>query len=337
MVPPIRNMLLWGFFGLCSFFLGQFSAPVLNLLPNNMDSHASPSQSMQQLESDEKCGLTTKVFFDGSSVRVCSAMTNGNPGIWDIASTKWEPITYRAFSAAIDSETSVIDFGSWIGVTALYSATRAKRVIALEPDYAAYKILLINQKLNIPHLPLSVFHACVSAEQVSVQMQNPLSIRKNSQAGGSASQAEIITDDLGKSNTGSVQCRAATSLLYDFGIEENSKVFIKIDTEGHEQVVVPALFPLYQRLRLKPSMLVSMHINEHQGRIPSPQERAGFVKTLSLYSYIFTANDRSVKDGEPTWKLHSGISAGDICDLCDYFVTDDEAIAGNFKKLKFGA
>ena len=206
-------------------------------------------------------------------------------------------------------------------MTHIYAATRAKCVIALEPDFVAYQILLKNAELN-PSIPISVFHSCVSSREESASMHG------YAQPGDSASMTNVLSNNhngvLLDANTDSVQCRAASKLFQDFGVPQNSKVFIKIDTEGFEQVVVPALHTLLQTLTVRPTLFISMHIGH---RNPTEVERKAFVDTLALYHSLFVVefNVYGQRDEHSNIKrLESPPHPEELCTYCDYVATDDE-------------
>jgi len=60
----------------------------------------------------------------------------------------WERSTLHVFYTVIDKETSVIDFGAWIGPTILFAGNFAKQVLGLEPNSRAYKVARRNVELN---------------------------------------------------------------------------------------------------------------------------------------------------------------------------------------------
>ena len=150
----------------------------------------------------------------------------------------------------------------------------------------------------------------------------------NSQPGDSASMTNVLSNDhngvLLDANTDSVQCRAAGKLFQDFGIPPNSKVFIKIDTEGFEQVVVPSLYTLLQTLTVRPTLFISMHIGH---RLPTQDERKAFVDTLALYHFLLVVEFKEDgKRDERSYirRLESPPHPEELCTYCDYVATDDE-------------
>jgi len=73
----------------------------------------------------------------------------GGPGFWDwFESETWEPDTARVLRLCLDSDTTYVDVGAWIGDTVLLGACRAGSVIAFEPDPTARAVLKRNLSLN---------------------------------------------------------------------------------------------------------------------------------------------------------------------------------------------
>lgn len=73
------------------------------------------------------------------------------PIFWDLVdSDTWEPVTFRVFKSILKGhkDVSVIDFGAWIGPTAIFSSKFCSQVHALEPDPIAFSALVANVNLN---------------------------------------------------------------------------------------------------------------------------------------------------------------------------------------------
>lgn len=65
-----------------------------------------------------------------------------------VSSGHWEPGTFAAIESQLTPETTVLDFGAWIGPVTLFAASQAKQVISFEPDPVAAKELRTNIALN---------------------------------------------------------------------------------------------------------------------------------------------------------------------------------------------
>ena len=60
----------------------------------------------------------------------------------------WEPVTVRVIDTLLAPGSTHIDVGAWVGPTVLLAATKAKRVLAFEPDPVAYAELEKDVALN---------------------------------------------------------------------------------------------------------------------------------------------------------------------------------------------
>lgn len=70
--------------------------------------------------------------------------------IWwgEYENEKWEPYLFNIMDRFLTKDKVSIDFGAWIGPTALYASRLCKQVYALEPDPLAYKQLCATVELN---------------------------------------------------------------------------------------------------------------------------------------------------------------------------------------------
>src|SRR5258708_34817363 len=111
---------------------------------------ASPNSSARnnmpepQTNGDQKSqGPVRRVSRRGVSFDVISDRTDRYFWGW-FDSGVWEPETFEIFDSYVTPDTFFLDIGSWIGPTALYAASKARRVICLEPDPIAAAKLRCN-------------------------------------------------------------------------------------------------------------------------------------------------------------------------------------------------
>eukprot|EP00746_Dinoflagellata_sp_MGD_P116592 gnl/MRDRNA2_/MRDRNA2_52421_c0_seq1.p1 gnl/MRDRNA2_/MRDRNA2_52421_c0~~gnl/MRDRNA2_/MRDRNA2_52421_c0_seq1.p1 ORF type:complete len:269 (+),score=42.22 gnl/MRDRNA2_/MRDRNA2_52421_c0_seq1:49-855(+) len=154
---------------------------------------------------------------------------------------EWEPNSFKVFQRFISPETVVLDIGSWIGLTALWEGYVAKKVIALEPIPKAFMELKMNLQMN-PELAgrVEIINQAMGAEDGHKEMTNH---------GNSIDRiASLIDVPIISINT-----------LREKHPELESIGFVKIDTEGYERVIVPALEKFFKQKR--PIAFISLHEN----------------------------------------------------------------------------
>ncbi|MEM7692957.1 MAG: FkbM family methyltransferase [Pseudomonadota bacterium] len=191
---------------------------------------------------------------------------------WDQADDdRWEVSTFEAIKACVDADTVVLDIGAWIGPTVLYAASRARRVIAFEPDPVAATALRENLAMN------AGITAKVAVEEAAVWREGgTLSLGSRGALGDSMSSA-LVHDGAA---TFEARAIAAGELMNRLGADE--KLFIKMDVEGAEYAIIPALRPLLDRPNV--SALVAFH-----PRIVAGRKRLRVFKTWPLTRTVMAA------------------------------------------------
>ncbi|MEO0677225.1 MAG: FkbM family methyltransferase [Pseudomonadota bacterium] len=167
----------------------------------------------------------------------------------DVARGGWEPGTFRFFREAITPETRVIDVGAWIGPTALYSAQLGASCIAFEPDPVAYAELERNVAANdgAPWMAkLTLRNEAVAAEAGELTI--------GSRSGGGDSTSSALFAD--RETAWTVTARTLPEVLEE-AAPGDAPIFIKIDIEGGEYSLVPALKDVLARPN------VTAHISLH--------------------------------------------------------------------------
>lgn len=145
------------------------------------------------------------------------------------SSGSWEPETFRIFDAALGPDVTHVDFGAWIGPTALYAAHRAARVYAFEPDPVAFEALTRNLACN-PHL------AQVEVANVAIALEpGTLRIGVHGEAGDSES--SVLRGACG--HAWEVPAIRLDDFLRERGV--TGRVFVKMDVEGYEYELLPDL------------------------------------------------------------------------------------------------
>ncbi len=77
-------------------------------------------------------------------VGIAGSLYTVTGNVWwaSVANQTWEPHTYRRYFQYVTPSTTLVDFGTWIGPTLLFGATRAARAFGIEGDPVALRTLL---------------------------------------------------------------------------------------------------------------------------------------------------------------------------------------------------
>ena len=234
--------------------------------------------------------------------------------------TGWGNSIFNAFKKYLTSNTVHIDFGAWIGPTVLFAANIAKRVIAFECDPYAERELIANIRVN-PYLShkISVSSLCISDRIHSTKMAGE---------GGSGSVINTVGQEhFGKikqitNRIWTVHCIPLFNILEEQKLLDGSNdLFIKIDTEGAEAIILPTFYQWLVELdsKTKPTILVSMH-SQFSKLSQTPEAIKGILKTFSAFKYA-TPLGESIKKESNSWNETYLVSH---CETCDIILTDKE-------------
>ena len=174
-------------------------------------------------------------------------MTGDNDGwgFWNhVVSGVWEPHTWEILHRFLSKDKTYVDIGAWVGPTVLFGAQLSKRCVAFEPDPHAFAAIQTNLKLN-PQITNAECH------QLAIGNSNGMiSMGTNSKQGDSMSSLLFA-------NNGSWQVESVTlkDAFDRYKIEDCN--FIKMDIEGGESLVLPAIKDFVQDL--KPTFYLALH------------------------------------------------------------------------------
>lgn len=164
----------------------------------------------------------------------------------------FEEGTLRFFDAVLPRCTRMIDFGAYIGLTALYAATHVETVFAFEPSPVNHELLARNVAEN-PSLAerIHLFRHGLGARDAQVMLY-----AKGTADSGSSVFRTIERDRVLSGRPDAViPLRDAAVVLHEIGID--GRTLLKIDIEGAEYDVLGAIASLLADH--KPWLHVSFH------------------------------------------------------------------------------
>ncbi len=189
-----------------------------------------------------------EVAIGGSAGRVRVAVREVYSGrFWDrVASGDWEPETFDFFRKHAGPGVLVLDIGAWVGPIALFAAGLGARVIALEPDPAAWAELSETVAAN-PELAIDIRQAAVD--------RAPGVLRLYPTKDGFGSSATTAVAAAGAGDPIEVPTVTLAALAEEARPEE--RLVLKVDIEGHEFALMDQIADLV-RSRRAPTLL-SLH------------------------------------------------------------------------------
>jgi len=203
----------------------------------------------------------------------------------ELESGKWESDTFDVFDRFLDKGTVFLDIGGWIGSTFLYASQLVKKSIVFEPDEVAFKELTANLTQNNS----APWHAHTEAIQAAIAPESgSVSIGFRHEIGDSMSSVLLGNSE------GSTQVQSVN--LSDFIAERrlsDEKLFIKMDVEGFEYEILPALSETVQSLE-KASFLISLHPQFLLEKLDT-ETPAGKLKTSLIRKAFFAKHQALLK------------------------------------------
>ncbi len=187
---------------------------------------------------------------------------------WKNTYENWEPRTFIVFDTFLDPRRSCIDVGAWIGPTVLYAASQAKHVYCFEPDPEANRVLALNLAVNPQYRNVTVFKAALSNadgettfggngelgnSESTILVSDPDYVRRQ----GSVLRTDSVEHDEAWRNSATVRVQSVTMETIEKTNDLQDCAFMKIDIEGGEKIVVPAIAPFLRRHR--PTLYLSIH------------------------------------------------------------------------------
>jgi FkbM family methyltransferase len=151
----------------------------------------------------------------------------------------FEEGTLRFFDAVLPNCTRMVEFGAYIGFTALYAATYVDTVFAFEPSPANHELLARNVAEN-PELAsrIRLFRHGLGARDELVTLY-----AKGTANSGSSMFRQVERDRVLYAQPDAVvRIRDAAAVLHEIGMDR--RTLLKIDIEGAEYEVLRVIAPL---------------------------------------------------------------------------------------------
>lgn len=161
----------------------------------------------------------------------------------------WEPQTLALLDRLLTPQSTFVDIGAWVGPTALWSAFTARRVVALEADPAALEQFRRNLARN-PELSRRI--------EVIDRALHPVpgAITMGARRKPGDSMSSILLAHGAEPDRPVWEAATITPGELADIIPLQEDLIIKLDIEGGEYALLPALMPLLQRAR---AALISFH------------------------------------------------------------------------------
>lgn len=178
----------------------------------------------------------------------------------------WEPDFFAALALCLPPGGLHLDVGAWIGPTVLHAAGIASRVVAVEPDPVAMAALVANLALNLERAGrVELVAGAAGVEDGLVDLY-------------AKQLGESLTSRFPVAGARRIACAAVcVERLLDRALGEAAHVVVKVDVEGGEYALVPALAAALARRGIAADLLVSLH-----GALLAPADRPGPVEAASF-------------------------------------------------------
>ena len=177
------------------------------------------------------------VFPDGAQFTTCSTVES-RPFWVDVTDGVWELQTFEVLAAVLGAGSGsgkniYIDVGMWIAPTVLFASTYASAVYAFEADpYALYEGAANLVANPAAHAKTRVARRCINDVAGTLRMAG---------FGGSVSRIVVEADDAAAADAYLVPCTTLPAALADLRVPLADVGLIKMDIEGSEARVIPAL------------------------------------------------------------------------------------------------
>ena len=219
--------------------------------------------------------------------RASFAVADDKDTFWDrFDAGTWEVGTLSAIERLVRPGMVVIDIGAWVGPISLTAAALGATVIAVEPDARAFELLDVNIGAN-PSLKgrITPINKAAHVEKTRIHLASP---KKMGDSMGS-----VLAVGRGRQ-----QWEADTVTPAEIAAlaGDADRILVKIDIEGGEYALLPALGPLLGPATV--AALVAFHPRLMQGAGRSPADIE--VATANATAALSEFDARTLDLGEPS-------------------------------------
>jgi FkbM family methyltransferase len=171
---------------------------------------------------------------------------------WDFYETDaWEPDTVAVFSLWLRPSTRYVDLGAWVGPTVLLAAPSVSRVVCVEPDPLAFAALTENLDLN-PETAAKTL-----AVPAALGPHDGTALLTSPGSGGDSNSSVARPGDAGA--RWEIEQLSFSTLLSR--AELDTADFMKVDIEGSEYELVPAIRSTLTLTSEWPTLYIAFHPN----------------------------------------------------------------------------
>jgi FkbM family methyltransferase len=172
-----------------------------------------------------------------------------NNGFWNsYLSGSWERHTFEVFDRFLTADATYLDIGAWIGPTLLYAAQVAKAAFGFEPDPVAFGELSLNVRANQGETwasKVTILNKAIANSSGRMAL--------GSRGSGGDSESSFLF--AGEATSWQVETVSLADFIRERGI--SGRMFIKMDIEGGEYDLMPALSPVLRAQDL--DLYLSLH------------------------------------------------------------------------------
>lgn len=181
--------------------------------------------------------------------------------------TGWEQQTYNVFERYIDKDTTYVDIGAWLGVTLFYADQFTEQpMFGVEANPLSYDMLCENTK-SLDSIKIT--KCCIT--DVDYKLVG---------FGGKDNQRNTSSNSSINGNCWNIESRTLMSYLNENNLLTHKKLFIKVDIEGAEELILNDLATL-RYLRG-----ITVYLSIHP---PFIKDKRVFCRDLLRFCYEFNS------------------------------------------------